>query len=196
MDTLMEIYHVPGVSIAIIHNGQIDWVKGYGVREYGKSERVDSLTLFQAASISKPVSAVVALLLVDKGELTLDENVNIKLQSWKVPENEFTKKQFITVRRLLSHSAGLPMHGVPEFAADAELPTLVQVLDGDWSASTESVRPIIEPGTMFRYSGGGYIVLQVLLTDIAKRPFAELAHDLVLQPAVLFRKTTFCSLSP
>ena len=189
MDTLMEIYHVPGVSIAIIHNGQIDWVKGYGVREYGKSERVDSLTLFQAASISKPVSAVVALLMVDKGELTLDENVNIKLQSWKVPENEFTKKQFITVRRLLSHSAGLPMHGVPEFAADAELPTLVQILDGDWSASTESVQPIVEPGTMFRYSGGGYIVLQVLLTDIAKRPFAELAHDLVLQPAGMLSST-------
>ncbi len=189
MDTLMEMYHVRGVSIAVVRNGQIDWAKGYGVREYGKPERVDSNTLFQAASISKPVSGVVSLRMVDKGELTLDENINLKLQSWKVPENEFTKKQSITLRRLLSHSAGLPMHGVPEFTADAELPTLVQILDGDWYVSAESVRPFIEPGTMFRYSGGGYIVLQVLLTDIAKRPFEELARDLVLQPAGMLSNT-------
>jgi CubicO group peptidase (beta-lactamase class C family) len=189
MDTLMEMYNVPGISIAVIQHGQIDWAKGYGVREYGKPERVDSTTIFQAASISKPVSAVAALRMVDKGKLTLDENVNLKLQSWKVPENEFTKKQSVTLRRLLSHSAGLPMHGVPEFAADAELPTLVQILDGDWSASAESVRPVINPGTVFRYSGGGYIVLQLLLTDIAKRPFAELAYELVLKPVGMLSST-------
>ncbi len=189
MDTLMNLYNVPGVSIAVIHNGQIDWVKGYGLREYGKSERVDSTTLFQAASISKPVSAVAALRMVDKGELTLDEDVNLKLQSWKVPENEFTKKQYITLRRLLSHSAGLSMHGVPEFSAGAELPTLVQILDGNWFASTEPVRVITEPGTMFRYSGGGYIVLHVLLEDITKRPFAELAREFVLQPAGMLSST-------
>ncbi|MEW6194736.1 MAG: serine hydrolase domain-containing protein [Bacteroidota bacterium] len=185
----MNLYNIPGVSIAVIHNGKIDWVRGYGLREYGKSERVDSATLFQAASISKPVSAVAALRMVDKGELTLDEDVNLKLQRWKVPVNEFTKKQCITLRRLLSHSAGLSMHGVPEFSAGAELPTLVQILDGNWSASAEPVRLINEPGTMFRYSGGGYIVLQVLLEDITKRPFAELALELVLQPAGMVSST-------
>ncbi|MDH3217477.1 MAG: beta-lactamase family protein, partial [Candidatus Krumholzibacteria bacterium] len=100
-----------------------------------------------------------------------------------------TQKQSITLRRLLSHSAGLSMHGVPEFAAGVELPTLVQILDGNWPAATESVRPVVEPGTMFRYSGGGYIVLQVLLTDIAKCPFAELARELVLQPAGMLSST-------
>ncbi len=189
MDTLMNLYHVPGASIAVIHNGQIDWVKGYGVREYGKPECVDSTTIFQAASISKPVSAVAALRMVTKGALNLDENVNHKLQSWNIPDNEFTKNQSVTLRRLLSHSSGLPMHGVPEFHADAELPTLVQILDGEWSEKAQPVLPNIEPGTEFRYSGGGYIVLQLLLTDIAKRPFAELAHEFVLQPAGMFSST-------
>lgn len=189
MDTLMDKYHVPGVSIAVIHTGQIEWAKGYGVREYGKPDHVDTTTLFQAASISKPVSAVVALRIVDQGELNLDEDVNNKLQSWKVPENEFTRKESVTLRRLLSHSAGFLMHGVPEFTVDDELPTPVQILDGDWYGASESVHSIAEPGKMFRYSGGSYIVLQVLLTDISNRPFTDLARDLVLQPAGMFSST-------
>ena len=186
---VMKRHHVPGVSIAVVHRGRIDWVKGYGVREYGKTDRVDSTTLFQAASISKPVSAVVALRIVEREELTLDEDVNLKLKSWKVPENQFTSNQHVTLRRLLSHSAGLSMHGVPEFAADAELPTLVQILNGEKFGSPEPVRAVLEPGTTFRYSGGGYIVLQVLLTDVTGRPFAPLAREFVLKPARMSSST-------
>jgi len=186
---ILEQYHVPGLSIAVIHNGQIDWAKGYGVREYGKIERVDSTTIFQAASISKPVSAVVALRMVEMDKVVLDEDVNEKLQSWKVLENEFTKNHPVTLRQLLSHSAGLTMHGVPEFTAGAELPTLVQILNGEGSVSGESVEPVVEPGSTYRYSGGGYIVLQLLLTDIAGRPFAELARELVLRPAGMSSST-------
>lgn len=185
----MEQHHVPGVSIAVIHRGRIDWARGYGVRENRKTERVDTTTLFQAASISKPVSAVVALRMVDSGELALDEDVNLKLRSWKVPENEFTKNKPITLRQLLSHSAGLSMHGVPEFSAGAKLPTLVEILGGNWSAARDSVRPIAVPGTIYKYSSGGYIVLQVLLTDVAKRPFEEIARELVLQPAGMSSST-------
>jgi CubicO group peptidase (beta-lactamase class C family) len=185
----MEQHHVPGVSIAVIHRGRIDWARGYGVRERGRSERVDSMTLFQAASISKPVSAVVALRMVEAGVLTLDEDVNRKLRSWRVPENEFTKNQPVTLRRLLSHSAGLNMHGVPSFASGVELPTLVQILNAECPASVEPVRPVVEPGTTYRYSGGGYIVLQLLLTDVAGRPFAPLAHKLVLIPAGMTSST-------
>ena len=189
VDTLLDMYQVPAISIATIRDGQIDWVKAYGVRKYGNPERVDSLTLFQAASISKPVSATVALQLVDKGKLTLDEDINNKLQSWKVPMNEFTNNVHVSLRHLLSHSAGLPMQGVPEFEANVKVPSLIQILDGDWYASKESVRPILEPGKEFRYSGGGYIVLQVLLSDITKRPFAETAKELVLQPAGMTSST-------
>ena len=189
MDPLLEMYHVPGISIAIIHNGHIDWAKGYGVRKYGNAGEVDSLTLFQASSISKPVSVAIALQMVDMSKLTLDEDVNQKLQSWKIPMNVYTKNEFVTLRRILSHSAGLPMHGVPEFAAGSKIPSLMQILDGDWYSSTEPVRPVIEPGREFRYSGGGYIVLQVLLTNISNRPFAELAKELVLQPTGMTSST-------
>jgi len=186
---ILEEGRVPGVSIAVIHDGRIDWAKGYGVREYGNSDRVDTRTLFQAASISKPVSAVVALRMVERNELTLDEDVNRRLESWKVPENEFTRNEPVTLSRLLSHSAGLMMHGVPEFTAEAEIPTLVQILNGEFATATESVHPVVEPGSVHRYSGGGYIVLQVLLTDIAGRPFAPLARELVLQPAGMSSST-------
>jgi len=186
---VMKHHSVPGLSIAVIHGGQIDWARGYGVREFGQPGRVDTSTLFQAASISKPVSTVVALRLVERNELALDEDVNSKLKSWQVPASEFTRRRPVTLRGLLSHSAGLTMHGVPEFAAEAELPTLVEILDGEFSAAAEPVRLFAEPGTTYRYSGGGYIVLQVLLTDVTGRFFAPLAHELVLQPAGMSSST-------
>ncbi len=185
----LEQHRDPGVSIAVVHNGQIDWAKGYGVRENGKGDSVDTMTLFQAASISKPVSAVVALRLVERGLLSLDETVNKKLQSWKIPENEFTKKRSVTLRHLLSHSAGLTMHGVPECSVDDTIPSLTQILDDTLHGPKQPVRVVIEPGTTFRYSGGGYIVLQLLLTDVTKRPFAQLASEFVLQPAGMTSST-------
>jgi CubicO group peptidase (beta-lactamase class C family) len=189
MDTLLKKFNVPGASISVIHDGEIDWMKGYGLREYGKSSRVDSTTLFQAASISKPVSAVVALLLTETGAITLDENVNNKLKSWKVPENQFTKIRPVTLRQLLSHSAGLPMHGVPEFASNEKIPSLIQILDGHWYGATEKIQPLFEPGSKFQYSGGGYIVLQVLISDITGKPFEAVAKDLLLKPAGMLSST-------
>jgi len=189
LGTELEQHRVPGLSIAVVHHGRIDWAKGYGVLEDGKPDRVDTTTLFQAASISKPVSAVAALRMVEMGMLALDEDVNLRLSSWKVPRNEFTTGRPVTLRRLLSHSAGLTMHGVPEFGANDELPTLVEILDGSWSATADSVRPVYQPGTRFQYSGGGYIVLQVLMTDVSQRPFESLADDLVLRPARMVSST-------
>ena len=180
---VLDQYSVPGLSIAVVHGGQIDWAQGYGLRHSAKAETVDVTTLFQAASISKPVSAALALRMVDLGVLALDEDVNRRLESWQVPESEFTTATPVTLRHLLSHSAGLTMHGVPEFAADAPLPTLVQILEGTWSTDAERVRSVSQPGVEFSYSGGGYIVLQLLLTDVADRPFAQLAQELILNPA-------------
>jgi CubicO group peptidase (beta-lactamase class C family) len=185
----LEQHHVPGLTIAVVHDGRIDWARGYGLLENGKPERIDTSTLFQAASISKPVSAVVALRMVEMGMLSLDEDVNLKLLSWKVTRNEFTRERPVTLRRLLSHSAGLTMHGVPEFSAGDKVPTLVEILDGKWSATAESVRPVYQPGATFRYSGGGYVVLQVLMTDVSHRTFESLANEFVLEPAGMASST-------
>ena len=136
----MKYYHVPGVSVAVIDNGKIDWAKGYGIKETGGNDPVTPETLFQAASISKPVTALGTLQLVEKGSLDLDSPVNDKLVSWKVPENEFSEKEKVTLRQLLTHSAGLTVSGFPGYATSEQIPTPVQVLDGEKPANTHPVR--------------------------------------------------------
>src|SRR5262249_3035302 len=151
----MRKRQIPGLSLAIIQNGEIVKAKGYGVTEKGGKSPVTSSTLFQAGSISKPVSAAGALRLVEQGKLELDGDVNAKLVTWKVPENEFTKEKKVTLRGLLSHTAGLTVHGFPGYATDEPVATLVQVLDGAKPANTPPVRVDIVPGSKWRYSGGG-----------------------------------------
>ena len=175
----MQFYKTPGVSIAVINNGKIEWARGYGVREAGKNEPVTTETLFQAGSISKPVAATIALHLVQRGRLALDEDVNKKLVSWKVPENEFTKEQKVTLRRILSHSAGLTNHSAGNYTSGAELPTLLQVLDGIKPANSPPIRVDFVPGSRWRYSGGGYGVAQQLLIDASGKTFPRLAQEIV-----------------
>ncbi len=186
---IMSQNHVPAVSVAVVCGGAIDWAKGYGVLKAGGSDIVDDRTLFQAASISKPVTATAALRMVEAGELSLDEDVNMRLQTWKVPANEFTARRPVTLRELLSHSAGLTVHGFPGYAEGAVLPTLVQILNGVKPANTEPICVDIEPGTKFRYSGGGFVVAQQLMIDVAATPFPELVRKLVLEPAGMTSST-------
>lgn len=185
----MEHYKVPGVSVAFFDHGQILWTRAYGLADVAAKRPVTPDTLFQAASISKPVAALAALRLVQEGKLSLDENVNDKLKTWKVPDNEFTEKEKVTIRRILSHSAGLTVHGFPGYAAGEPLPTLVQILNGEKPANTEPIRVDVVPGTLWRYSGGGYVVLQTLLDDVTGKPFPQLMSELVLKPAGMTHST-------
>jgi CubicO group peptidase (beta-lactamase class C family) len=185
----MAFYKVPGVSIAVIHNGRIEWAKGYGVREAGQAAPVETDTLFQAASISKPVAAMAALRLVQEGRLSLDEDVNRKLTTWKVPENKFTAEQKVTLRRILTHSAGLTVHGFPGYARGAPLPTLAQVLDGVGPANTAPIRVDVKPGSLNRYSGGGFTLMQQMLIDVTGKPFPEFIEETVLGPLGMTQST-------
>jgi CubicO group peptidase (beta-lactamase class C family) len=185
----MKYYHVPGVSIAIIDDGRIVWAKGYGVKEFGTSQPVDTATLFLAGSISKPVFASGALRLVELGKLSLDEDVNRSLTSWKVPESQFTANEKLTLRRLLSHTAGLTVWGFPGYAADKPIPAVTQILDGAPPANTDPVRSDTTPGARWRYSGGGFTVAQLLTTDVTGEPFPALMQRLVLRPAAMQHST-------
>lgn len=185
----MKHYHVPGVSIAFFDHGRIMWTRTYGFADVSQKRPITPATLFEAGSISKPTTALAVLRLVQDGELRLDEDVNAKLSGWKVPENEFTHDQKVTLRRLLSHSAGLNVHGFDGYAQGEPLPTGIQILNGEKPANTPAVRVITVPGTVWRYSGGGYMIAQMLLTDVLHTPFPKVLDDLVLHPAGMTNST-------
>ncbi len=185
----MKFYNVPGVSVAVINEGKIEWAKGYGVKALGSDDPVTPETLFQAASISKPVSALGMLRLMEKGMIHLDTPVNEKLKSWKVPENEFTNKEPVTLRRLLTHSAGLNVHGFPGYPVSASVPTIIQILNGEMPANTEAVCVNTLPGSEWRYSGGGFAIAQLLTEDVTGERFSEYMQKNVLEPLGMSRST-------
>ena len=171
---------MPGLSIAVVDNFHIVWTKAYGVIEAGSNTPVTPRTLFQAGSISKPVAASGALYLVEQGKLSLDEDVNQKLKTWKVPENEFTKTEKVTLRRVMSHTAGLTVHGFPGYDVNDSVPTLVQIFNGEKPANTAPIRVDFVPGTQSRYSGGGVTIEQQLMIDVTGKPFPALMREFVL----------------
>jgi CubicO group peptidase (beta-lactamase class C family) len=191
----MAKLHVPGVSIAVIHDGAIQWARGFGVTRVGGTP-VTAKTLFQAASISKPVTALAVLRLVQAGKLDLDTDVNRYLKTWKVPANRFTEEHPVTLRELLTHTAGITVHGFPGYASDAAVPTLTQVLDGTPPANSPTIRVDTTPGTAWRYSGGGYVIVQQLLEDVTGTPFAKLMRQSVLVPLGMTESTFDQPLAP
>ena len=184
----MAILQVPGVSIAVIADGRVDWARGHGVRQAGRPAPVTPETLFQAASISKPITALAVMRLVDDGTLHLDEDVNRYLTSWRVPANDGWQPR-LTLRHLLSHTGGTTVHGFPGYGHAAALPTVRQILDGEAPANTGAVRVNGLPGVQVRYSGGGTTIVQQLLEDTVGLPFPTLMHDLVLQPLGMSQST-------
>ena len=186
----MKFYGVHGVSIAVIRDSKVEWAKGYGLADVESNQPVTAATLFQAGSISKPVSAMGALVLVEDGKLKLDADINGYLKSWKVPGNEHTAKTPVTLEELLSHTAGLTVHGFPGYAAGAPLPTVPQVLDGAPPANTAPVRVDLDPGTQYRYSGGGYTIAQLAMVDVTGQAFPALLQRLVLGPLGM-KESTF-----
>jgi len=200
---LMKLLDVPGLSVAVFDDYKILWAKGYGVSESGSSNPVTTHTLFQAGDISQGVAAVGTLALVQQGKLSLDKNINDELHSWRLPDNEFTKAEKVTLRRILSQTAGLPALDFPGYApadpvahTEAEpVPTIQQVLDGEKPANTAPVRVEMVPGAKFQYSNVGPTVEQLVLTDTVGRPFPQVMYDLVLRKARMTESTFDQSLS-
>lgn len=185
----MKHYGVHGMSIAVIDSFKIAWVKSYGVMDTNDKRPVTDSTLFQAASISKPVFAMAALKLVEQGALQLDADVNTQLTSWKVPENEFTAKEKVTLKRLLGHVAGTTVHGFQGYRQNDPLPSLVQILNGEAPANSPPVVVDQTPGSAWRYSGGGYCVASQLILDVKGGTIPQHMHDLVLGPLGMTRST-------
>jgi CubicO group peptidase (beta-lactamase class C family) len=177
----MAHHAVPGVGLAVIADGEIAFEGSYGVREAGLPASVTATTRFQACSISKPITVLALLRLVERGLVDLDADVSDVLTSWRVPPNASWQPR-ITLEQIASHTAGLTVSGFPGYDADAPLPTVAQILTGTWPANTPGVRVDTLPGLQFRYSGGGTTVLQLVLEDVTGSPFADVMRELVLEP--------------
>jgi CubicO group peptidase (beta-lactamase class C family) len=182
LEARMAQLEVPGVSIAVAENGRIAWARGFGVLEAETADSVTSTTLFQAASVSKPIAATGILRLVAEGGLDLDVPVNDYLASWKLPENDLTIAQPVTLRHLISHGAGTTVWGFPGYEAGTDLPTVPQILDGGPPANTPPVRVDLSPGKAWRYSGGGVTIAQLAVADVTGEEFSEVMDRLVLSP--------------
>jgi CubicO group peptidase (beta-lactamase class C family) len=177
----MNHYKTSAVSIAVINDYQIDWVKAYGTTERNSHKKVDENTIFQAASLSKPVFALAVMRLVEQGIIDLNEDVNKYLTSWKVPMNGEWQPR-ITLRQILSHTAGTTVHGFGGYNLKDEIPTTIQVLNGQYPANSEPVRVEVIPGIQFSYSGGGTTIAQQLVVDVLKKPFPQIMKELILEP--------------
>lgn len=183
----LEMLGIPGVSIAVVENGELAWARAYGIADTSENRPVSTETLFLAGSISKPVAALAALQMVEEGQLDLDENVNDKLTSWQVPDNEFTVNEKVTLRRILNHTAGLTVWGFPGYDKGDAIPSTVEVLDG--KGNTDSVRVYKEPGESWMYSGGGYTIMQLMMTDVEGKPFPDIMRERILDPIGMNKST-------
>jgi CubicO group peptidase (beta-lactamase class C family) len=188
LDERLAHYKTPGISIAVINNGKLEWARGFGYRNVEKKEPVTQNTLFQVASISKPLVGLVFIKLLEKNEIDIDTNVNGYLKSWKIPSNS-EWEPLVTIRQLLSHTAGFTVGGFPGYSLNDEIPTTVQVLNGEFPSNTGAIEVNIIPGTRLRYSGGGITIAQLILEDKFNKPFYEIMDSLLLTPLNLINST-------
>ncbi|MCX6329058.1 MAG: serine hydrolase [Bacteroidia bacterium] len=178
----MAFYNIKGVSIAVVHDYKIEWAKGYGWADISENRLVTEKTLFQAASISKSLNGVGVLKLVQDKKLDLNSDINNVLKSWKFPYDEKSNNKKITIANLLSHTAGLNIHGFPGYSRNDSIPTLQQILDGEKPANTQAIRSIIESGSKVEYSGGGVTISQRIVEDITNQSYDSYMQKNVLNP--------------
>lgn len=182
---LLTHYHVPGVSIAIIKDFKIDQLLVYGERSQVTLAPVTEDTLFQAASISKSVAALAAMKMSQDGMVNLDEDINDILTSWDVEENGFTVDQKVTLRRILGHTAGITVHGFQGYSKNDQIPSLIEMLNGQATANSSAIVVDNKPGSGFSYSGGGYLIAQQALIDVTQQTFEDLMSEAVLEPLAM-----------
>jgi CubicO group peptidase (beta-lactamase class C family) len=183
IDALLADFNVPGASIAVIHDFEIAWARGYGVADVASGRQVDTGTLFQAASISKPVTAMAAVRLAQAGRLSLDRDVNEILSSWKVPASVHTASAPVTPRAFFSHTSGADDgFGFPGYTPGTALPSLVQILNGEPPANTGRVLFARPPFRAYKYSGGSTTLMQLALMDLTGQPFDAFMQAHVLTP--------------
>lgn len=190
----MKEYDNAGISIAVIHNYKIEWVKSYGLADKSEKRPVTNQTLFQAASIGKSINGFGIMKLVQQKKVELNRDINDYLKTWKFPYDTVSKGEKITLAQLLSHTAGLSVHGFDGYKWNDSLPTIIQSLNGEKPANNPAVRSIFEPELKFEYSGGGNMISQLMLEDITNKSHVHYMKENVFEP--LHMKNTFYAAQP
>ena len=195
----METHGIPALSVTVVQDYRLHWARAYGVADESTGTPASTDTLFQAASISKPVSAMAVLRAVQDGLLDLDDDINSILRSWKLRDDaELLAETPVTPRMLLSMTAGTTVSGFPGYKPDAELPTVPEVLGREGEETPANTDPVVvgwQPGTRYEYSGGGSTILQLALSDVMDKPFEKILQETVLDPLGMTR-SCFCQPLP
>jgi CubicO group peptidase (beta-lactamase class C family) len=178
----MAYHKVNGLSIAVINNYQIEWVKGYGWADTAERRKVTTATLFQAASVGKSIHAAGTMKLVEKGKLDPNKDINAYLKRWKFPYDSASKGKKITTFNLLSNSGGLSVHGFDGYKWNQPVPGIIQILNGEPPSNSPPVRSVLEPGLKFLYSGGGYTISELMIEDITGGRYADYMSKTVFKP--------------
>ena len=182
LDERMKYYRANGVSIAVIKDYKVEWARGYGMADAEEKRPVTVNTLFLAGSNSKSLNAVGVLKLVQDKKLNLDADINDYLKSWKFPYDSLSRGKKITLANLLSHTAGLTVHGFPGYKVGTTIPTLPQILNGEKPANSAAVRSQYAPSLKHEYSGGGTTISQLVIQDVTGQPYDKFMYENVLKP--------------
>lgn len=180
----MKHYNVLGLSIALLENGQISRTENYGLLEVESERKVNENSIFSACSISKFLTGMIAIKLIEEGLLDLDEDINTRLVSWKIPENEYTKNKSVTLRNLLSHQSGIkdPEGSFSELNSKIRVPSIVELLEGKTPYCKAPIKVQCEPESEFHYSDAGFCVVQQLIEDVTEKPFYQVVDELIFEP--------------
>lgn len=180
----MQHYHVNGLSLSLIEDGQISKTEHFGLLETGSDKKVDNTTIFNACSISKFLTALLVMKLVEQNYLHLDEDVNHKLLSWKVPENHYTTIKKVTLRNLLCHQSGIidPEGSFTELKSMQDQPTMDEILNGQTPYCTIPIEVSYEPERAFHYSDAGFCIIQQLIEDVTNKPFHLVMDEYIFTP--------------
>lgn len=189
VDSLMKAYKIPGASFAFIKDGVLHSTRSYGFLQKGAIPKINEETMFSVGSISKVVNAMLVLKLVDEGKLKLDEDINQYLIDWKVKDNKYTKDNRVTLRAILSHTAGFSVHGFEDFLPGEAIPTTLQILNGESPAKNEKIALIHPVGSKYKYSGGGIMVSQKIVEDVTGLPYYKAAQKYLFEPLGLKRSS-------
>lgn len=187
----MKTHKLPGFSLAIIDNYEVVYSEQWGVKATTSEVAVNGSTAFSTASMSKPVTALLSVILEEKGLIDLNDPINDYLVRWKIPNNEFTTAMPVTWTHLLSHTSGATQFsGFADFYEGDKIPTLVESLEGKLPRyNGVPLDFVFTPGSDWRYSGGGYTILQMALEDHFQKPLHILAQDYIFGPLGMVNTT-------